>query len=45
VTTVLGLIGLAFFIAAVITLAAAVTWLVVQISPASGSKPKSPESG
>jgi hypothetical protein len=38
VTTFLGLIGLAFFIAAVIALAAAVTWAVVQVSPAPGAK-------
>jgi hypothetical protein len=31
--TVLGLIGLAVFIVAVIALAASVTWLVVKISP------------
>jgi hypothetical protein len=31
--TVLGLIGLAVFIVAVIALAAGVTWLVVKISP------------
>jgi hypothetical protein len=33
VETVLGLIGMAIFIAFVISLAAAVTWLVVKISP------------
>jgi hypothetical protein len=31
---VLGLIGMAIFIAAVVALAAAVTWLVVKLSPA-----------
>ena len=31
---VLGLIGMAVFIAAVIALAAAVTWIVVRVSPA-----------
>ena len=31
--TALGLVGIAFFIACVIALAAAVTWLVVKISP------------
>jgi hypothetical protein len=41
VSTVLGLIGLAAFILAVIALAAAVTWTVVKISPAPGSKTKS----
>jgi hypothetical protein len=34
VTTALGLIGLVFFIACVITLAASVTWLVVKLIPA-----------
>jgi len=34
VATVLGLIGLAVFIVCVIALAAAITWLVVKISPA-----------
>jgi hypothetical protein len=33
VGTVLGLIGLVVFIVAMIVLAAAVTWLVVKISP------------
>ncbi len=32
--TVLGLLGVALFIPSVIALAAAVTWLVVKISPA-----------
>ena len=31
--TALGLVGLLFFIVAVIVLAAAVTWVVVKISP------------
>jgi hypothetical protein len=39
----LGLLGIAVFIACVITLAAAVTWLVVKISPAPGAKKKKPE--
>jgi hypothetical protein len=38
VSTVLGLIGLALFIACVITLAAGVTWAVVKISPAPKAK-------
>jgi len=38
-STALGLIGLFLFIACVILLAAAVTWLVVKLSPAPGSKP------
>jgi hypothetical protein len=33
VTTVLGLIGLAAFIACVLALSASVTWLVVRVSP------------
>ncbi len=38
--TVLGVIGLIVFIVCVIALAAAVTWLVVKISPTSmGTKP------
>jgi hypothetical protein len=34
VTTLLGLIGLEFFIVGVISLAAGVTWTVVKITPA-----------
>ena len=34
VTTVLGLIGLAFFIVGVVSLAAGVTWTVAKITPA-----------
>jgi hypothetical protein len=34
VTTLLGLIGLAFFIVGVVSLAAGVTWTVVMITPA-----------
>jgi hypothetical protein len=34
VKDVLGLIGMAVFIAAIVTLAAAVTWIVVRLSPA-----------
>ena len=40
VATVLGLLGLAVFIVCVVALAAGVTWLVVKISPAPGSKEK-----
>jgi hypothetical protein len=40
-STVLGLIGLAFFIVCVILLAAVVTWTVVRLSPAPASKSKS----
>jgi hypothetical protein len=40
--SVLGLIGLIVFCAAVISLAAGVTWLVVKIFP-SGTKKKKPE--
>jgi hypothetical protein len=43
VDTVLGLIGLAFFIVCVIALAAGVTWTVVRLSPAPGSKQKKTE--
>ena len=39
-STALGLIGLIAFIVAVIALAAAVTWTVVKVSPAPGSKNK-----
>ena len=39
-STVLGLIGLAVFIACVIAVAASVTWVVVKISPAPGAKPE-----
>ncbi len=38
-SSVLGLIGIAFFVACVIALAAGVTWLVVRFSP--GDKPSS----
>ena len=44
VQTVLGLIGLAVFIACTIALAAGVTWAVVRLSPAPGSKPNAPDS-
>jgi hypothetical protein len=43
VTTALGLVGLVVFIAFVIALAAGITWLVVRISPAPGSKKPKPE--
>ena len=39
-STVLGLIGLVVFIVAVIALAATITWAVVKISPAPGSRKK-----
>jgi len=38
VANVLGLIGLAVFIAAVVALAAAITWLVVRLSPTPNRK-------
>jgi hypothetical protein len=38
---VLGLLGIVVFVACVIAFAAAMTWLVVKISPAGGGKPKS----
>ena len=40
--TALGLIGLVLFAAAVIALAAAVTWVVVKVSPAEKPKPDQP---
>jgi hypothetical protein len=43
VADVLGLIGIAVFIAGVIALAAGVTWVVVRLSPAPGSKKKPAE--
>jgi hypothetical protein len=43
--TVLGLFGIALFCAAVISLAAAVTWLVVKLSPAKSAKTATPTSG
>jgi hypothetical protein len=43
VTTALGLLGVAVFIVCVISLAAGVTWLVVKVSPAPGSKQKKAE--
>jgi hypothetical protein len=36
--TVLGIIGIAAFIAAIVALAAGVTWVVVRVSPAPSSK-------
>jgi hypothetical protein len=36
--TVLGIIGIAVFIVAIVALAAGVTWLVVRVSPAPSSK-------
>jgi len=38
VADVLGLLGIAFFIVCVISLAAGVTWLVVRISPSPEKK-------
>jgi hypothetical protein len=40
VTTALGLLGVAFFIVCVISLAAAITWIVVKVSPMPGAKKK-----
>jgi hypothetical protein len=42
VTTVLGLLGIAFFIVFIISLAAGVTWLVVKISPMPRGKKEEP---
>ena len=36
--TVLGLIGLAIYMTAVVSLAAAITWLVVKLSPSKSQK-------
>jgi hypothetical protein len=41
VGTAFGLVGVVVFIAAVVALAAGVTWLVVRLSPSPESKPKS----
>jgi hypothetical protein len=41
-TTVLGLLGIALFCAAVISLAAAVTLLVVKVSPSKKPEPAAP---
>jgi hypothetical protein len=41
--TVLGLIGVVFFIVGVLALAAAVTWTVVKLTP-QRQKPSSPQS-
>jgi hypothetical protein len=38
IDNILGLVGIVVFIACVIALAAAVTWLVVRISPKPGAK-------
>jgi hypothetical protein len=43
VNTVLGIIGIVVFIAAVISLAAGVTWLVVKLSPDPNRKKKRAE--
>jgi hypothetical protein len=43
VANVLGLLGIVVFIVCVIALAAAVTWLVVRISPKPGNKKTKPE--
>jgi hypothetical protein len=40
VATALGLVGVVAFIVFTVALAAAITWLVVRISPAPGSKNK-----
>jgi hypothetical protein len=41
VNTVLGLVGFVVFIAAVIAVAAGVTWLVVRFTPAKRAEPPS----
>ena len=40
--TFLGLVGIVFFCAAVIALAAGVTWLVVKLSPSKSAKATEP---
>jgi hypothetical protein len=42
VANVLGVLGVAVFVACVIAFAAGVTWLVVKLSPAPGSRKKKP---
>ena len=42
--TVLGLIGLAFFVVGVIALAAGVTYLVIRVSPTQREKKRTAES-
>jgi hypothetical protein len=42
VATALGLVGVVIFIAAVVSLAAGVTWLVVKISPNPATKNQQP---
>jgi hypothetical protein len=44
-TTVLGLIGFIFYIVCVIALAAAITWVVVKISPTTVNKKRPVKSG
>jgi hypothetical protein len=43
IENVLGLLGIVVFIACVIALAAAVTWIVVRVSPKPGGKKNKPE--
>jgi hypothetical protein len=43
--TALGLLGMTLYIACVIALAAAITWLVVKISPTTGGKKPVAKSG
>jgi hypothetical protein len=38
VETVLGILGLALFVVAIVSLAAGVTWVVVKLSPMPGAK-------
>lgn len=42
--TVLGILGLAVFVAFIVSLAAGVTWVVVKLSPMPGKKKPAPES-
>ena len=43
IDNILGVLGIVVFIACVITLAAAVTWIVVRVSPTPGRKKNKPE--
>jgi FlaG/FlaF family flagellin (archaellin) len=42
VETILGLLGVLVFIACTIILAAAITWVVVRVTPAEKPKPEQP---
>jgi hypothetical protein len=44
VTTILGLLGLVAYIVCIVAFAAAVTWVVVRLTPARRTKPAQPSS-